>query len=241
MTVIRKAALSVAGLALTIGGLTMVTAVEAHAAAPCAAENQAAGAARNEAAHQASAYAKAKRKLKKAKRTYAKHHTRANHKAVKKARKAKQRAAARYKAAQARYGAANAAANRCNARAASPARPAGSGDVTSALTQALVKQGVPQATIDQLQPALGPLGAAIAGTPLNQLQPVVGQVAAALAAGVDPSLLVALIHQVTDPLTQAGIPANTVADALTQALAQIPTDPSQIPSAPSLPGLPALP
>lgn len=238
MNVFRKASLSVAGLALAFGGLTTVTMVQADAAAPCAAENQAAGAANNDAAHKAAAYKKAKKKLKKAKKAYKKHHTKANKKRLKKAKRAKKRALARYKAAHANAVAANDRANRCHAPSTSspspsPSSPATSADVVSSLTDALVSAGVPQTVIDQLQPALGPLGDALAGTPLDQLQPVVDQVAAAIAGGVDPGLLVTVIHQITDPLTAAGVPANTIADALEQALAQIPTDPSQIPSDPT--------
>lgn len=233
MNLIRKASLGVVGLAVALGGLTMVGAVAADAAAPCAAENQAAGAARNEAGHKSADVKRANKKLKKAKKAYKKHHTKANKKKVKKARKAKKRAVARSRAANARYASAAAAANRCRPPATSPARPATSRDAVTSITDTLVKLGVPQVAIDQLQPALAPLGKALAGTPLNQLQPVVDEVATALANGADPSALTSVIKQITDPLTQAGIPADKVAQALEQGLAQIPTDPSQIPSDPT--------
>lgn len=302
MNVFRKASLAVVGLAITLTGLTMVTAVEATAATACASENQAAGAARNDMGHKRQAYEKTKKRLKKATKAYRRHHTKANRKSVRKAKRAKSKARARYRASIARYDAANAKARRCNS-GSSPTRPATSRDVVSSIRKSLTRLGVPQEAIDQLQPALGPLGDALAGTPVDQLQPVADQVSSALAGGadpsaltgaintfsdaltqagvpadtlsgpltdligalasgntdpatyaalaqeiadalsrlapspggspLDPSLLLGLIHQITDPLTQAGIPANTIADAIAQGLAQIPTDRSQVPSDPA--------
>jgi hypothetical protein len=232
MNAFRKTSLTAAGFALLVGGLSTIAVGEAQAAAPCAAQNQTAGATRNELAHKRADYNRSKKKVKKAKKTYKRHHTTANKKKVKKAKKARKRALARYKAASTRYRTANAAANRCNA-SASPTRPATSRDVTTSVNSALVAAGVPANVIAQLQPALGPLGNALAGTPLNRLQGIVDQVAAALAGGVDPGLLTGVINQISEPLTQAGIPAGTIAQAINEALAQVPTDPSQIAADPT--------
>ena len=229
MNLFRKATLGVAGLALTIGGLTMVTVVEANAAAPCAAENQAAGAARNDAAHQANAYQRAKKKLKKAKRAYKRHHTSANKKKVKKARKAKKRAYARYRAANARYAAAASRADHCQAPPTRPApapAPATPDQVfdrfLSLLDPSALDQGG-QSLADGVRTAADALAGS--GLPIEQLQPVIARLADAIEQGsADPSQIPAIAQQFAGAL-QGGLDPNALADLLQGGL-----DPAQLAS-----------
>lgn len=230
MNLFRQASLGVVSVALTLGGLTTITTVGADAAtAPCAAQNQAKGAAQNEAAHKAADFRKATRKLKRAKKAYRKHHTAANAKKVRKAKRVKKRAYRAYRAANARYAAAAAAADRCTAPTpppAAPAAPATSDQIfnqfLSLLDPAALSAGA-EALTAALRTAADSLTAS--GLPLAQLQPVIEQLADAIEAGAaDPAQIPAIAQQFADAL-QAGLDPSALAGLLSGGL-----DPAQLAS-----------
>lgn len=211
MKMFRKASLSVAGLALAVGGLTTVTAVEANAAGSCAGENQAAGAARNEAGHRYINTKRAKKKLKKAKRAYHKDHSKANKKKVKKARRTWKRARARQAVARSRAASTAAAARRCNA-ATSPAPAATPRQVQDQFTRALGSGAA--ALADVVKQASAPL--ASSGLPLEELTPVINALADAIESGAaDPEDLPAIAQDFGSAL-QNGLDPSAVTGLLGQ-------------------------
>jgi uncharacterized protein YejL (UPF0352 family) len=229
MNLFRKASLGVVSVALTMGGLTTITAVTAEAATPCAAENQAKGAAHNEAAHKAADYRKAQRKLKRARKAYRKHHTAANAKKVRKAKRAKNRAYRAYRSANARYASASAAADRCTAPTtptASPAAPATPDQIFNQFITLLDTQALSQGA-EQLASALRTAADTLStsGLPIDQLKPIIEQVADAIEAGsADPTQIPAIAQQFADAL-QDGLDPSALTGLLSGGL-----DPAQLAS-----------
>lgn len=258
MLSLKKVTLCVAGAALALGSLTLVTTTAADAAVPCAAENQAAGQALVREGNAEHLATKAAKRLKKAKKNNRKHHTTASKRKLKQARRINKRAQRRARIAKSNYAAASAAADKCQAPAVSgayadPSTVLSPADVTSQLTSGLEGMGVPADVANQVAAALaGALGGNVTQGQMSdllaQLQPILGPLAAsgipidastvekAIAAlsgsGLPTGSLSDIINSLLSSLTGAGIPANDISAAIQSVLSQLAagagTDPSKL-------------
>lgn len=215
MLTMKKMALGVAGAALAMSSLTLTGA--ANAAAPCAAENQAAGASHaNDVTYSAKARQAAKR-FKKAKKANAQHHTAATKRELNAARKAYRKALAKSRTVHAHAVAAADIAAKCQASggtssSTSTVTPAA---VASQLTSGLTGLGVPSAVASQVGSALASaLGNNITTAQLSDLLTQLKPVLSALnAAGVP--LDASTIEKAIAALTGSGLPNGSVQGILT--------------------------
>lgn len=215
MLTMKKMALGVAGAALAMSSLTLTGA--ANAAAPCAAENQAAGATHaNDVTYSAKARLAAK-KLKKAKKANALHHTAATKRALKKAQKAYRKALAKSKAVHASAVAAADIAAKCRASggASSSSSTLTPAVAASQLATGLTGLGVPSSVATQVASALGgALGDNITTAQLSDLLTQLKPVLAALSAAGVP-LDASTIENAIAALTGSGLPNGSVQGIIT--------------------------
>lgn len=215
MITMKKMALGIAGAALAMGSLTLTG--TAQAAAPCAAENQAAGATHaNDITYAAKARQAAKR-LKQAKKAYAHHRTAANKRALAKARAAYRKAQAKSRAVHAHAVAAADTASKCQASggASSSTSTVTPAVVASQLGSGLTGLGVPSSAATQAASTLaGALGNNITEAQLSdlltQLKPVLSTLS-----GAGVPLDASTVEKAIAALTGSGLPNGSVQGILT--------------------------